>query len=259
MIKISFRRFLRNRALDFLGLISKPANGIHILNGHIISRNDPSKEIFFSLLKEINKFSTLIRIEEAIELIKRKVIVNQPLIAFTFDDGFEECETMIAPVLEHFDINGLFFINPNFVEGSKEYIANFTENIVKTPGKLPMNWNQINKLILNGHLIGAHTMDHYMLNSNDQKTLQYQIVECKSVIEKHIGHTIEHFAFPYGRLDQINELSLNIALSNYDYVFSQSDYKNYYSFEGRVINRRHFEPNWPVKHVKYFLSTEKKF
>lgn len=58
--------------------------------------------------------------------------------------------------------------------------------------------------------------------------------------------------------EHANQSSIDIACKYYKYVFSQSDYKHYFSFGGRVINRRHFEPFWPVKHVSYFLSCHKK-
>lgn len=253
------RNMLRSSVLDILGCFAKPAKGIHILNGHIISRNNSRIEIFLSQLKELQKISTFIRIEEAVELINQHKEPNDTLIAFTFDDGFEECATMIAPALEQFGTNGLFFINPNFVEGDYKYIKNFTENVVLTPDKKPMRWNDIIKIHNSGHLIGAHTMDHYMINRDDLSELKHQIVDCKYSIEAMLNSPCESFAFPYGRLEQANYASINLALDNYKYIFSQSDYKNYFSFNGKVINRRHFEPFWPVNHVKFFISHRKKY
>lgn len=138
-----------------------------------------------------------------------------------------------------------FFINPNFVDGDDVYIQNFTNNIVLTPGKIPMRWAEIRDLQSRGHVIGAHTMDHYMINDNDLAELDKQIGCCKSVIEHKLSTPCEYFAFPYGRLEHANQSSIDIACKYYKYVFSQSDYKHYFSFGGRVINRRHFEPFGP--------------
>lgn len=251
----------RKCILDCLGMFSYPANGIHILNGHMINKGIPiqgSEYYFRSQLEQLSRYVRFIRIEEAVSLIVKREPVDAPLVAFTFDDGFMECYNMIAPVLEEFGVNAAFFINPNFVEGDENYIRNFTENIVLTPGKSPMRWKEIKELHDRGHIIGAHTMDHYMINDNNLQELNRQIGDCKSVIEKKLSVTCDYFAFPYGRLEHASKDSIDIACDYYKYVFSQSDYKHYFSFNGRVINRRHFEPFWPVSHLYYFLSCHKK-
>lgn len=120
-----------------------------------------------------------------------------------------------------------------------------------------MTWNQIKDLQKRGYLFGAHTMDHYCINDNNIKELQHQIGDCKKVMEEKLGKPCEYFAFPYGRLEHANSNSIDIACKYYKYVFSQSDHKHFFSFGGKVINRRHFEPFWPVKHVFYFLSCKR--
>ena len=253
------RKIARGLILDVLGSFAEPQAGIHILNGHRIALKNPCEEIFHSQLRKLEKLVRFIRFEDAVELIISKVVVSEPLVAFSFDDGFEECHSMIAPVLEDFNINAAFFINPNFVSGNREYIDYFTNNVVKTPGKLPMSWEQIKDLHNRGHVIGAHTLDHYNINDDNIEELEHQIGECRTVVEQHIGVPCDYFAFPFGRLEHANSHSIDIAVRHYPYVFSQSDYKNYFSFGGRVINRRHFEPDWPIIHLNYFLNTERKY
>jgi hypothetical protein len=114
-----------------LGIFSKPANGIHILNGHRIALHNPQSGIFHRQLQCLKKQVRFIRFEEAVELIVRKTKVNEPLVAFSFDDGFEECYTQIAPVLEDFKTNAAFFINPNFVDGDEKYNPHYQINVFK--------------------------------------------------------------------------------------------------------------------------------
>ncbi len=255
---LTVRTFARNRVLDLLGAFAKPAPGIHILNGHRI-QDETEPETFRKLLRRLSEHVKFIRIEDAVQAIVRHEQADTPLVAFTFDDGFTECYDCFAPLLEEFGTNALFFINPNYVEGTDEYIRHFNEHIVMTPHRRPMRWEQLRELSARGHVIGAHTMDHYMINSDDKETLEYQIKDCKAIIEQHIGNPCDYFAFPYGKLTHANRLSIDIACEYYPYVFSQSDYKHYFSFEGRVINRRHFEPFWPYRHVFYFLSCNKEY
>jgi len=253
------RNELRKIILDVLGTLSKPAKGIHILNGHMIAKKNPQIEVFLSQLKQLQQFSTFINIEEAVDLIVNHKVVNDVLLAFTFDDGFEECGTMIAPALEQFGIHGAFFINPNFVDGDEQYIKDFTEHTSNSPGKLPMRWDDILELSNQGHIIGAHTMDHYMINNGTKEELEFQIGFCKKIIESKLEKPRDYFAIPFGKLYHANSLAIEIATTYYPFVFSQSNYKNYFSFNGKVINRRHSEPFWNIKHVKYFVSCRKKY
>jgi peptidoglycan/xylan/chitin deacetylase (PgdA/CDA1 family) len=250
---------LRGIILDILGDFSKPLPGVHILNGHRLENKEESLDVFRKQLKELSSFVEFINIEEAVKIISEKKNPDKPLVAFTFDDGFMDCYTHFAPVLEEFGVNAIFFVNPNFVEGDDNYILDFTSNVVMTKEKKPMRWNQLIDLQSRGHIIGAHTMDHYMIKTNNPKILEFQIVECKKKIEEHLNVPCDYFAFPYGRLEHACRTSIDVACENYKYVFSQSDYKHYYSFDGKVINRRHFEPFWPVNHVKYFLNCKKEY
>lgn len=261
-----FRFAARSVCLDCLGLCSKPSPYIHILNGHMVDwdhDNDEDGVRFAKLLERLLRDCEFINYEEAVRKIINHEKVDKPTIAFSFDDGWRDCYTQIAPQLERYGVNAMFFINPNFADAADsndaEYIKNFTVNTTKSPGKHPMTWDQMKELQQRGFLIGAHTLDHYCINDDNLKELEHQIGDCRRVIEEKLGTPCDYFAFPYGRLEHANPKSIEIACKHYKYVFSQSDYKHFYSFDGRVINRRHFEPFWPVNHVKYFLSCKKTY
>lgn len=250
------RKQARELVLNSLGAFSVPQPGVHILNGHRTQgENEP--QTFRQLLSELAKQVKFVRFEDAVRMITNHEKPQEPLVAFTFDDGFMDCYDYFLPILEEFGVNACLFVNPNYVEGDNEYVQNFNNTAVLTPNKQPMRWNHLKELSDRGHVIAAHTMDHYMINVDDEDILRYQIETCKKVIEDNIDKTCECFAFPYGKLSQANNKAIDIAFKAYKYVFSQSDYKHYFSFDGRVINRRHFEPFWPISHVRYFLSAKK--
>ena len=253
------RKIIRNNFLSLAGIFKAPSAGIHIMNGHYVSRNNLGQEVFYDLLEQLNKRLKFIRIEEATELVTQKKLTKEKLIAFTFDDGFSECYTKIAPVLEEFKTNAAFFINPGFVEGNQEYIKTFQEKKVFTIGKSPMSWKQILELHQRGHIIGSHTVDHIRLNTEDQAELTFQITKCKEIIQYKTGAPCEYFAYPYGQLSDINEKALSIAAENHKYIFSGANYKKYFSFHGKVLNRRHFEGDWPASHLNYFLSIQRSY
>lgn len=252
----TLRQGARHIVLSTLGSVARPAPGIHILNGHR-TRGEAEPETFRRLLTRLQGHVRFIRVEEAVARIEAGDRPAEPLVAFTFDDGFTECRDVFAPVLEEFGVNALFFVNPNFVEGDEAYIRHFCADTVLTPGKRPMRWDDLRRLAARGHIIGAHTMDHHMIARGDDDTLRYQIQHCREAVEQAMGQPCEYFAFPYGRLTHASAHAIDMACATYPHVFSQSDYRHYFSFGGRVINRRHFEPFWPASHVRYFLSARK--
>ncbi len=267
MLKSKIHYILRKCILDVLGTFSTPAPGIHILNGHKITTNaghgsSIDCKRFDKLLSQLEKNCRLINFQDAIKLIEEKAVVTEPLVAFTFDDGFDDCYYSIAPILEKHGINAMFFINPNAATAAQnkdeKYIKIFTDDTTVSPGKTPMTWEQMRDLVDRGFLIGAHTMDHYMMNHGSEEELRHQIVECKKEIENQFSFPCDYFAWPYGQMGHVNMPAVEIAIATYPYVFSQTNYKRYFSCDGRVINRRHFEPFWPYRHLKYFLSCKKK-
>ena len=253
------RKTIRNTVLKIAGAQKSIGKGVHILNSHYISRDNAPQEIFYDLLKKLNKSADFINIQDAVKLIESKNSIDQKLIAFTFDDGFEECYTKVAPVLKDFNTNAAFFINPGFIDGSEEYKKNFLKNTVHLENKNPMNWEMIKSLHQDGFIIGNHTLDHSKLVDLSQEEINNQIINSKAIIEKQIDAKCDYFAWTYGKLSDIDDLALNVALNEHKYVFSSDSYKDYYSLNNRVFNRRHIEGDWPISHVKYFLSHTKKY
>ena len=263
-LKKKLRQSARHAYLSFVGLFSSPSSYVHILNGHMIARHQGTKEDMLRyerLLEKLHKDCEFVNFQDAVQMIVNKVPVTKPTIAFTFDDGFDDCYNFIAPVLEKYGINAMFFINPNFADAAdnddEDYISNFTNNTTLSPGKRPMTWAQIKDLQKRGFLFGAHTMDHYMVNHGSKEDLEYQIVECKEVLEAKLNTPCDYFAWPYGQFKHTNKDAVNLACKTYKYVFSQSDHKHYFSFNGMVINRRHAEAWWPISHIRYFISCKR--
>src|SRR5699024_7559612 len=214
-----------------LGIFQRPKAGVHIINAHYLNpHSDEDKgESFIMQLEHIKKYGQLIRIEEATELVTQRKKVRQPLVAFSFDDGFLDCYTVIAPILESFNTNAAFFINPNLIECEKSYYDEFSKRATVNNKKI-MNWKQVKELKQRGHIIGAHTMDHVNLGqvlSLDE--LEYQLGTCKKVIEDKIENNCNMFAFPYGNMNHLSLEALELAKIHYKFIFSGTDYKNYYS------------------------------
>jgi peptidoglycan/xylan/chitin deacetylase (PgdA/CDA1 family) len=254
------REWLKALYINIASQLKTPKAGVFIMNGHYLSRhcnNDP--EVFISLLTYLSQFARFVSIEEAANLVMSNEVgdVTETLIAFTFDDGFDDNLLALAPALQMFKTNACFFINPGFVDGNEDYCKHFTCETVKTPGKKPMNWPQIKRLHDQGFVIGNHTQDHVRLSAVPLAEAEQQVLLGKQKIEAELGVPCEHFAWPFGQYADVNHDVVTMLTKHHRFIYSGCDYTRYQSFDGKVLNRRHFEADWPPHKVKFFLSSHR--
>lgn len=250
------KAIFRSGFISFLSFFRKPSKSIHIINAHFVTpeKCDGNSILDFRrFMKILSEFGVVINIDLALSLIKEKAKVGIPNIALTFDDGFEECYTVIAPVLEEFGVRGVFFINANYVDSDAFYQEEYNKRI-NTFTKKPMSWKQIIDLHKRGHIIGSHTLDHFNLGELDSSEIEIQIKENSEILENKLNSKVKHFAWTYGTESDFSEYALEIVQKYHSFIFSAHSFKRYYSWNDRVLNRRHIEPFWIKKHIKYFLS-----
>lgn len=103
-------------------------------------------------------------------------------IVLTFDDGWKNQYTYAFPLLKKYGFTATFFIFTSAV-GHKNF----------------MSWDEIREMDTAGMTIGGHTRTHpYLTKITDPQILEKEISGGKEVIESHIGHKIEVFAYPFG-------------------------------------------------------------
>ncbi len=256
------RTLLRKIFLDILSVGGKPSPFIHILNGHFIDEQDNnfSEQHFELLIQKLLSCYHIISLDEAVSLITNKAIVDHPKLALTFDDGFLECYTKMIPVLEKYKLKAAFFINPMSVENQDENFASsfIKDNLKVELSKKFMTWDMIREIQSLGHIIGSHTFSHANLKGISPSELRKEIVLSKEEIERATGKVSNYFAFPFGNQKYFDKNSVELVNQTYDYAFTSGIYSNYFFKEDKqILSRRHFECNWPLKHIKYFTSRKR--
>lgn len=61
-----------------------------------------------------------------------------------------------------------------------------------------LTWAMVSELPAQGIAIGAHTVTHRILTRIERLDAQWEIQESKQRLEKTLGHTVHHFAYPNG-------------------------------------------------------------
>ena len=102
-------------------------------------------------------------------------------------------------------------------------------------------------------------MDHSNFAELNLDEIDFQLKRNKEILEEKLSYNCEYFAWTYGQLEHMPIEALKLTENYHKYIFSGTNYKQYFSFDGRVLNRRHQEASWPKSHIKYFLSAEKEY
>lgn len=106
---------------------------------------------------------------------------TKPVI-LTFDDGYMDFYTQAFPLLRKYNMKAVAFI-PTGLIGGGAY----------------MTWDQIEEISKTSLVVfGAHSVHHYSLPQVREEVLRNEVEESKQVLEKHVGYTINWFAYPYG-------------------------------------------------------------
>jgi peptidoglycan/xylan/chitin deacetylase (PgdA/CDA1 family) len=258
---LKLRTALRHALLSIAGPYCRISPGVHLLNGHDISPGGVNhvRELR-NMLAMLSQEARLLRVQDAVQLIRSRAQVSEPCIAFTFDDGFDEVYQLIAPELDRVNVNAALFINPGFCRGDAAYREWFTrQRLGQTVSHRPLSPRSILELAVAGYEIGAHTLDHVLLQQLDADELRRQVVDCKVEVERLSHKTCRWFAWTYGKYQHISQEALQLARQQYEIVFGSDRYRYYGNADLSVIHRRHVECYWPPSHLKFLLSGTRRY
>ncbi len=119
----------------------------------------------------------LIALREGHSALAKK---SKPIV-LSFDDGYDDAYTEAMPLLFTYRARGVFYIPSGFL-GKSGY----------------MNETQVWALDRHGMQIAAHTVGHADLPVLTPEKQRYELLASKQALEKLTGHSVVHFAYPYG-------------------------------------------------------------
>ena len=224
---------------------------MRFLYGHTLRPTDAHR--FRRTLRALRNRFEFVTMAHAVELSAMATPPSGRYLAFSFDDGFRDNYEIIAPLLDQFGARACFFVTTNFIECDDAYRAWFLrERLRADPAQQPMTWAMLAELAAAGFDVGAHTADHPDLAALPEEAALAQITSAADTIETRLGRRCELFAWPYGTAAHFPSRLLARLDPRFRAVFSAIRSRRLRSYDGRVINRDHFEPAWPTRHVLYF-------
>jgi peptidoglycan/xylan/chitin deacetylase (PgdA/CDA1 family) len=251
------RSALRSTVLNAIGTFKSPKPGVFILNSHYVSAFHSSPQVFRSFIDFLKSFSILIDFELAVKMITERRRVNATYIAFTFDDGFIDCYEPVSTILHENNVSGCFFINPCVLESNSGASLSSFKSRIDHFDKRFVCWGMVEEMIAMNHTIGSHSFSHRFAGIMSLDEFAFDVKLSNRILSERLRRTIDYYAWPYGSLSSIRPEQVDFVKTVHPYIFSSVRSRFYQSFNDRVINRIHIEPDWPKSHIKYFLSHEK--
>ena len=118
-------------------------------------------------------------------------------VCVTFDDGTRCMRDTALPILQEYDIPAMSYVVAGLVGGSNTWLRS-------------SGWSQRSLLGVEdlralreaGIEIGSHSMTHADLSDCEAGQRKMEIRDSRNRLEDTIGEPVEHFAYPFGRLNR---------------------------------------------------------
>ncbi len=178
-----------------------------ILMYHMISETDHLRERKYALppgkfrkqmryLKD--KGYVLLSLDTYCDYIKGKLEdFPDKALAITFDDGYMDNYENALPILGEYGFPASIFIVSGLI--GKENTWTRKENY---PSRRLMRWRELEEMKRHGILIGSHTVNHFRLSELQPPVAVREIADSKKALEDGLGYPVNHFAYPYGDLNE---------------------------------------------------------
>ena len=138
--------------------------------------------------------ATVLRLEDAVHLVKSGQQLPPRAVALGFDDGFKSCYTRVFPLLKKYNWPATLYIYPDYISGGGDSLS----------------WDEIRAMQKSGLVdVQSHTMGHPNLVQMGAKNgqsyaarLHHELFDSKQIIESKLGTRVTQLAFPFGCYDE---------------------------------------------------------
>jgi peptidoglycan/xylan/chitin deacetylase (PgdA/CDA1 family) len=126
------------------------------------------------------------------------------LLAITFDDAFASVRELAWPILRNYDAVATVFAPSAFMDGHANLDwagIDHWKHTVDAGELRAMDWDDLGELAEAGWEIGSHTSTHPHLTQLDDRTLEDELRESRTICTERLGLPCRSIAYPYGDMD----------------------------------------------------------
>ena len=145
-------------------------------------------------------------------------------ISYTFDDGYDEHATLVAPKMEKLGFRGTFWVNGATIDKNDSL-------------KQRASWDQLKKMSKKGHEISNHGWSHKNLTRLSMREVKSEIFKNDSAIQLHTGKRPVTYCYAYNaKNDSVIALASENRVDTRTEQFSVGGKSTFENLEKRVEN-----------------------
>lgn len=178
-----------------------PPSGIPILNYHQI--NDVDENMLTVSTTEFetqmawlegNGYQT-ITVSELLDFLEGKGSLPERPVLITFDDGYIDNYQCAFPILKKHNMKACIFLISEYISLYPNYLT----------------WEQLTEMQASGIEFGSHTVDHNVLTELSPNSVNHELADSKSVLEKRLGRRVDVLAYPCGFTNEYIKSRVNFS------------------------------------------------
>jgi|WetSurMetagenome_2_1015567.scaffolds.fasta_scaffold60120_2 peptidoglycan/xylan/chitin deacetylase (PgdA/CDA1 family) len=159
---------------------------------------------------------TTITMKDFVDFRNGKGTPPKKPIILTFDDGYQQMYTVVAPILKKKGMTATFFIPTGFIGIDEKHRLNNQSWNSSEPFAYHMIWPEVISLYKQGFEIGSHSVSHAVLTTVGWKDPSVEITKSRQALQFHLpGAAIDTFAYPHGIGDSSNLVRKIIQRAGY--------------------------------------------
>lgn len=186
----------------------------------------------------LKRWYRIVSIEEA-RAILASGRNDEHVVAITFDDGYEECATAAAAVLENHLAPASFYVCSGFIDADGELAHDRAAGVL---GLAKMGRRELADLSRRRFELGSHTITHCDFRGAPAATIEREVAESKTAIESAAGEAVRGFSVPFGSRAHCRPEVFDAARRHgYAYVLSHFDGAN--DPDGETFHLRRVRPS----------------
>jgi peptidoglycan/xylan/chitin deacetylase (PgdA/CDA1 family) len=147
------------------------------------------------------------RLEAGKPLRRRSAVI-------TFDDGYRDNFTEAVPALKDAGLTATFFVATGFIDKEREFphdLRALERGDIEALNFPKLTWEDLRSMEAQNFEIGSHTVNHTNMGSADKMTIESELEDSLSALNRELGEKPRAFSFPWGKPQDMSECAIEIA------------------------------------------------